>query len=48
MGIIATIISSILGTAASAVSLGLSSFGLYSLLLETGNIAPIAQIEALF
>ncbi len=44
----ATIISSIIGSVSSLVTLGLSSFGIYSGLLETGNIAPIAAIEALF
>ncbi|HCT9179898.1 MULTISPECIES: hypothetical protein [Corynebacterium] len=48
MGTVATIISSIIGSVASAVGLGLSSFGVYSLLLETGRIAPIVQLEALF
>lgn len=43
-----SIISAILSLGSSAVSLGLSSFGVYSLLLETGNLAPIAAIEALF
>ncbi|WP_306507637.1 hypothetical protein ACKFRM_04475 [Corynebacterium sp. YSMAA1_1_D6] len=48
MGTAATIITSIIGSLSGAVTLGLSSFGLYDLLLETGHIAPIAQIEALF
>ncbi|WP_296133093.1 hypothetical protein [uncultured Corynebacterium sp.] len=48
MGTVATIITSIISSLAGVVGLGLSSFGLYDLLLETGHIAPIAQIEALF
>ncbi|MGP5577799.1 hypothetical protein [Corynebacterium flavescens] len=43
-----SIITYVLSLAASAVSLGLSSFGVYSLLLETGNMALIPAIEALF
>ncbi|MDO5032278.1 hypothetical protein [Corynebacterium sp.] len=42
------IIGYITATISSLVSLGLSSFGVYSFLLETGHMAPIASIEGLF
>lgn len=43
-----SIITALVSLASSAIGLGLSSFGVYSLLLETGYMAPIPAIEALF
>lgn len=45
---VASIIGIVFGSISGLISSSLSSFGLYSLLVETGNLAPIGALEGIF